>query len=132
MMQLAGSEARGWTVSLDGGADVQWIKLTVRLEIVVGDAAGDRLEIFLVAPFVGRLSPEAPIVNLDPETVDPELGAFAVALKYQRLAECRVSAGGTLSLRFVSGAMIDAPPYDTYESWEIGTSAPTSAMSTSG
>jgi len=119
MMQLTGDEPHGWTVRLPESADVQLIKLTVRLEIVVGDVAGDRLEVFLDAPFVGHLVPDGPSVTLDPETVDPALGAFAVALKYQQLTECRVGSDGTLSLRFASGAAIDAPPHDTYESWEI-------------
>lgn len=118
-MQLRGDISGDWQLA-PTQAGVVMVALSYQLKVIVRDVSLDELEVTLLSPFTARLGSDDREYRLDPETTDPDLGRFAVALKDQRMIECRCTSTGVLVLRFDGGSSFEAEPSDSdVEAWEV-------------
>jgi Family of unknown function (DUF6188) len=91
------------------------------LSIQDGDQA-EKLDVAIATTFSARSTPDGRAAQYDPEASDPALGALAVAVRFQRVTECRVTSEGLLRLGFASDLQLEVPPSPDYEAWQLDSS----------
>jgi len=101
------------------------VLLDFRFGLVIQDGdERDKLHVTLATTFSACVAPDAPAKRYEPKQSDPTLGILAVAVRFQRVTSCRITSDATLRLDFASGLVIQAPPSQDYEAWQLDYSNP--------